>query len=163
MIDNSKVVYLEITTFRGVSIGQHYYGRLTGQYRRSDDVSLRKVMTSREAKWLTRFDSHGYTYRKGDRTSRFDLVEDIRKLALKEYKEHFPNCEILIEGDHIVAQPQLVLWCIDPADMEQMNKIYQDGEDLCGWDWDKEDSTLRRLLKEWRPIADKYGLQERFD
>ena len=159
MIDNSEVVWLEIRSFIGYG-GVHYYGSLRGQSNSSDDYELRKTLTTREAIRLTRYDGHGYIYEKGDTTSRFDTTDEIEELALKEFLNEFPNCKLLINGNHIVVQPEPILWCIDPLDMEKLNKLWTIGDLLCNWDWDKNRKELNELCKQWEEIARKYTKKE---
>ena len=103
---SNQIVYLEITSWYGISIGaEHYYGKLSG----SDTVvELERTLTSRQAKELNKKDSMKYL-KEGSKTGRFDTKEEIIEVALFEYKKHFPDAKILILGRSSLAEPQKIL------------------------------------------------------
>lgn len=110
------IVTLEITCWKGMSIGAtHYYGHLKGyigeEYK---SVELEYKMTASQAAKLNKKDeqltrSSGGLYSRGSVSTRFDTEEQIIKLALKVYKQHFPGADVLILGHSYIAEPQLIL------------------------------------------------------
>jgi hypothetical protein len=61
----SKIVYLEITTWQGISIGAtHYYGQLTG--RGMESIDLEYTITSAQAARLNKTDEQSWGWKAGD-------------------------------------------------------------------------------------------------
>jgi hypothetical protein len=119
-------VFIEITTWMGMSLGAiHYYGELKG-YKSEDEGSrigivLEHGLTQREATVLNKAgDFHYALYKKGAMYRGFSSKEEIIELGLKVWKEYFPNATILILGRNYAAEPQKVL--VGPPNyMEKVN------------------------------------------
>lgn len=162
MMDDSTVIWLEVRSWNGLSIGAiHFYGTLKGQYRRGEEIDVTKILTTEEAKWMSRSDD--WHYKAGDTSSRFEDFDALLDHAKEQVFRNFPQCRLLIQGDKCVAQPVLTVWCSNSEDLERMNKLYQEGVDLCDWDWDKSGCSARldQVSKEWCSIAIPYGWEER--
>lgn len=102
-----KVVKIDMTTFRGWSIGaEHWYGKLSyrlpfkGSWSSTDPtnfkpIELKRQMGEEEAKMLSEKD--GYEWLAGEETTRFDTPEQLDAAGLLVFNELFdPNEDILI-------------------------------------------------------------------
>ena len=143
---NDKVVYLEITSWCGRAVGAvHYYGRLRGDCK--DKIELEKKLTKREAasqnnKW------HGHfgNFKAGELTSGFPNEEQIKTVAKKVWKKHFPKAKILIEGSSSTAEPQTVL--DGPRSIkEKINRLAAQAKKIDYWDKDEE--QMEKLCSKW--------------
>jgi len=141
-------VFVEITTWQGISLGAtHYYGYLRGYLHENDqhihEIELKHPLTQREATKLNKNSGFDYIiFEKGDMYPGFDDIKEIVDLAIKTWKEYFPNACVLVLGKAVHAEPQEIL--IGPHDyMEKINvwtKLAPKG------DW----------TKEWYKIADEF-------
>lgn len=123
-------VTLEISCWKGISLGAtHYYGSLVGynneEYCRYD---IEKVMTQADAKRLSKKDS--FKYREGNKTTRFETKEEIRQLALAQWKQLFPNGTVLLEGRSAYADPQKCLAATNQGLFEQLNALWKEYEKI---------------------------------
>ena len=116
-----KIINLDIKSWQGVSPGAlHFYGCLCGgkPYRK---VEIKKAMTAREARELSKRDS--FHYRSGSTTERFADKDELIQLAVKTYKEHFPAAKVLLLGNPVSAEPQRVLDA-PPRIFKKGNKMF---------------------------------------
>lgn len=98
-MNNNDIVYLEISSFEGISIGAtHYYGKLINNTER---IELAKKITK------SNIDSFKCDYYNiGDYTERFLNEEEVIKNAKKNWKKYFPNAIVLIKGFKSILDPQ---------------------------------------------------------
>jgi hypothetical protein len=109
-IDNTLIVYLEVSSWRGLSIGaQHYYGSLVGHAPEYKRVELYRTLTQADADRLTDRRNDGYKYREGGRTNGFDTPGDVAQFAVKHWREHFPGGKILLKGSAASYEPHTPL------------------------------------------------------
>jgi hypothetical protein len=103
---NENIVYLEVSSWTGISIGAtHYYGKLTCGDKR---VDVKYKLDSTKASMLNRKD-RVKTYRVGDDTNRFDSEHDVIEKALPIWRSFFPKGILLIKGSPSTASPQPVI------------------------------------------------------
>ncbi len=125
-----KLVHVEISTFAGSAINaEHYYGRMCvdeiGNY---EDIEIEGPMTQKVATYLNKKDGvrwgNSYAYhKKGGMTNRFDTENEVRERAIQIWKEHFPEADLLLEGNSCHVCPKRAL--DGPADIVQvLNDIH---------------------------------------
>lgn len=118
-MEDKDEVYIEITSFIGVSIGaKHYYGHLIG-YKDGEytSIELYNCLSAREARKLNRDSWFDAAFREGDMYAGFDTKDDIINLALVKWKHYFPDASILVLGDIAYGKPQEVL--VGPEDYKK--------------------------------------------
>ena len=165
----TQFVTLEITNMQYSAGGEHYYGKLTAygnRYSPSHFKNMdikRKLTDKKEVKYLNQKDGSfiggGKTYFRwkiGDKTNRFEIEEDIQKVALEIWKKEYPECDYLILGRSAVAEPQLILDGKDESLMKTANEIFQEFEKLAEyWDCDDNEKKMDILSKKWFKLFGK--------
>ncbi len=158
-MDNNYVI-LEITSFKDFSIGAtHYYGKLVGNKNGEyTHVEISKEMTQEEADWFNKNDGVKSLYKKGDSTDRFNTKSEIRKEAVKIWKEEFPDAEFLVEGEPALAEPMNCLDAKNFEDKVQLNNIWyaysqipydiKNGYDRSEENWEK----ISKLWKQFEKV-----------
>lgn len=157
-----KGVVLCITSFRGVSPEAiHYYGKLHHYGTKPRvDLEVRRPLSAREARELTKLDRSTYSwykgggYKPGDLTDRFDSILELRAFALKHYKELVPGATLLLVGQYAVADPQE---CLDgPEELKlSINNHWSLLERCGGYEGDRKQAdflfrSYQKLLKKNR-------------
>lgn len=144
---------LHISSYVGISPGaSHYYGSLhyynnKGEYK---DIKLKHRLTAEEAKLLSGQD---FTYEKGEWSERFNSEDEIRELALKEWKKRFPDSVILLEGSSSCASVQHCLG--GPRELKaKINVLFKEAEKIDWYEKDEDlmtkiDDDYMNLLKAW--------------
>jgi hypothetical protein len=159
-----KGVVLSITSFRGVSPGAiHYYGRLH-HYETEPrvDLEVRRALSAREARELTKLDRSTYSwykgggYKPGDLTDRFDSILELRAFALKHYKELVPGTMLLLVGQFAVADPQE---CLDgPEDLKlSINNHWSLFERCGGHDGNRKEADF--LYRSYQKLLKKHKVK----
>jgi hypothetical protein len=146
----NQVAYLEMLRFS--SVGQHYYVHIVFG---GDRFDLYYELTTRQAAALNKTDSRGMSidnvWSKGDRTSRYVEKEHARREAMKQWREMCPDAKALIEGDYVVAEPQMILDGLGHVVEGAANYLFEQCERL-GW-WDKgNDAEVKRLSTKWHNL-----------
>lgn len=143
-----NAVYLEITTWQGISLGAtHYYGKLVYG---AECIELTHSLTATQAAKLGRL--HDWTYREGDRSPHFDMKEEIIELALSTYKEHFPDAYLLVLGKPCYAEPQPIL--DGPSNIKaRINQLCERIEAIGGWEQNYRE--MGRICDEWETIIEE--------
>jgi hypothetical protein len=133
-------VVLTISTWAGMSLGaEHYYGKLSG-YNKGEYVTidLEYPLTEKQAKQLSKKDD--WEYKMGRMCSRFDVKDDVRKVALEEWKERYPDAKILFEGNSASAEPLKCLWAKSKKFIDAFNKLWEENE------------AIPHVSKNWKKI-----------
>lgn len=144
-----RIVVLHITSWvYTASIGaEHYYGKLHGHVvGEKKDVELKRTMNAAESRRLNAKDGFR-SYRAGSETERFDTREEIENLAVKVWREIFPDSVALVEGQTASAQPQRPLDG-DPAIVRRLKRLWMVVE-RCDGDWDKHPKAMRKCSDEY--------------
>jgi len=123
-----KIVFLDITTWSGISIGaEHYYGKLKEHGGNYKSVELEWPMSQKMATYLNKKDrtrsGDSYDcYKKGCPTVRFDTEQEVKDWALEVWKEHFPDHDLLLIGTDCINEP---IRCLDGDSMlsESINQL----------------------------------------
>lgn len=158
-----KGVLLEITSFRGVSIGaQHFYGRLRRyEAKKSIDVELRKKLSAKEARVLTKLDRSAMdwfkgSYKPGDLSDRFDSIIELRAFGLRHYQTLVPGAKVLIVGQYAVADPQE---CLDgPDDIKlSINNHFRLFESCGGHEGDRKKADY--LYRSYQSFLKKHRIK----
>ena len=142
-----NIVYLNITTWSGISIGaEHCYGTLIYI---AEAIELTRKLPVEECIKLNKKDTNfGVRYSPGDLTERFNSYDDIRILAIDTFKYHFPDADILVEGG-CVADPVRIL--VAPNDlMINGNALFKEAEDI-GW-YTHNESRMEEISIMWENL-----------
>lgn len=142
MIHN-KLAVLEITSWRGISIGaQHWYGKLCfydGEYHY---IRLNRRLNTLTAIELNRQSNvgrckHLFHYGSGGHTESFETREHVRQTAHRKWKKICPEAMVLLEGRYGVCDPQR---CISgPAIVRTaINAYVRRVEIIGGWEGNKK-------------------------
>jgi hypothetical protein len=132
-----KVVYLTIRTYIGTLAygASHYYGALNWGTDEKDDIGLPKrgdidlehTLTKREAAALNKDSLFDYNWKAGGKYHGFSSEEAVTKEGIKVFKALFTPDDILVLGDHVVADPQRIL--VGPQDvMDFVNPLVDEKE-----------------------------------
>lgn len=154
-MNRSKFVYLDITSWAGLSLGaQHYYAELQSG---GDEpsVKLTRILTPHQAAKANRYrSSDGFLrVRAGDESDGFDEKDEIYKLALKVWQKCFPQGEILLEGRSSVGDPLKVLACPShPETINIANGIWDEFEAIEGWQYKKNWSKAKAISDRWNTL-----------
>lgn len=144
---NKRVVYLEISSYIGLSPGaSHFYGRLT-RGGGDDHIDLVYSLSEKQATEINKTYRRLYPgddlllVRPGQKYSGFFSKEAIIKQAKKEWKKHYPDGELLILGRSSVADPQHVLE--GPTEIkDKINAWYSRCEEL---EWDYSNPEVDKI------------------
>ncbi len=138
--------YLDVSSYVGISIGaDHYYGHL--KYN-DQKIELKHRLTQKEADLLNKKDGNNYNrYKKGALSERFDTEEQVEKIAIKTWKQHFPDANILIKGSDVYIEPQP---CIDGLKVikDKINRLYKRACKL-GWFDNGNDKIVDEICDEY--------------
>lgn len=109
-----RVVYLTLTTWTEsscVAWAEHWYGRLHQRLPKQCDSTcdVTHKLTRKEARHLNEGDPTAPPYKTGDESGRFFDRQSVIDAALAQWKEHWPDADILILGEQSCLDPQEVL------------------------------------------------------
>ena len=105
---------------------------------------------------MTRKDE-GYRYEAGDTSMRWESKDDLRKVAMETYKDHFPGAKVLIEGQRSCADPQRVLVGPSIGTIIELNGYFMDCEELDWWEGsDEEQAAVEDFCDLWQEVLDRY-------
>lgn len=164
MKDRSAIVYLDITSYRGVSVGaEHFYGKLVNSGEKYEVVELEQVMTKKMAIELNKKDGFGSVGRAGSKTDRFLGKDKLIGFAKKEYKKHFPKAKLLLLGNSSSVSVKKVLDCESEDVLKKCNKLYDEYKKI---EWINRGGFFYRtpegevledeLYGKWAKILEKY-------
>jgi hypothetical protein len=149
-MNDERVVHLYISSWIGTSLGAtHFYGELQGEidseYKK---VELMDTLTSAQA---VRLRKSGYNYLDaGDLYSGFDTRDDVIKMGVEQFRQHFPAADILVLGRSAVADPQKIL--VGPADLIAfVNPLADEAKRIGGYEGDERrmEAIFRKFQKFW--------------
>lgn len=154
-------VFLEVSSWQGVSIGaEHYYGKLV-RYSPYHTVELEYRLTEKQAAEFSKKDD--WKYKAGDKCSRFDTVDEVVKLGIAQYKDFFPDAKILFTGESSTSAEPSKMIDGDPDLMKLANEIWQKYEAI-PWErrgafYDRSPENrkiVNRLTDEWNALFDNW-------
>ena len=156
-MNTGTVIYLKITTWRGMSLGAvHYYGKLNSNNYDDKSIELRKKMTSHEAAKLNKLHGYGSLYKAGSSTEGFDTKDEIIELAMREFKNHYPNVRILILGDAVYSEPKKILWCEEePGIIEIVDNMISECKEINWWEGNNP-KRMDQLSDNWEQILNNF-------
>lgn len=148
------LITLDITTFRGMSIGaEHWYGKLHvrgksdrngtlrggyGAWRHPvGDVELERPLGEEEATYLREKDGDSYWPQAGEMTRRFNSRGEVKDAALEAFQRHFQKEDLLVWDRHGE------MMALAGAKFEEFNKVSERDQ----WKWLHEAGFLQD--KEW--------------
>ena len=156
-----KIVYLTTRTYVGtLAFGaSHYYGTLnwdkheTGEFGLPErgDIDLEHTLTKREAAELNKDSLFDYGWKAGSNYHGFSSEEAVIKEGIKVFKEQFTSEDILVLGDHVVADPQRIL--VGPQDvMDFVNPLVDEKEKIGSYEKSPErtDELFKIFIKYWK-------------
>jgi hypothetical protein len=143
-------IFLEITSFIGISLGaSHYYGKIVGDV---DDkyakVDLKRTLTTAGAAELTERHGDDYTYRAGQSVEGFDTKEEIIALAKATYKDHFPGAKVLVLGRYVYGGPHPVLDGPDGL-AEAVAELIVLAEKIGWWENPHNDAAMKTISRQY--------------
>lgn len=153
-IVQDKAVYLTITTWIGTAaIGaSHWYGKLGTADSYSKFQYLYRAHTAKSAARANKLSGETdplYKTKPGDMTEAFDSKAELIANALNCWQKHYPDREILLEGDHWVAEPTEVLAHPDVAVMERANALWAYYEGMYDDNKSPTSDELNAVSDEW--------------
>ena len=155
-MSTEKIVYLDITSWAGLSLGAiHYYGTLWGHKNGDmEKVELTRFLSARAAAKLTKLHGTDWVYRAGRPYHGFDTRDEIIELAKRTYRDHFPAANILILGKIVVADPQPVL--DGPPDFtNKVNTWVKEAESI-GWYDGGHEQRMDRISDAYNELVRKF-------
>ena len=152
------ITFLHIQTWIGLSPEAcHYNGKL--EARSNPSVELKRILSESDATKLNKIRRRQYPgeklfahFRAGIEYDGFDSRDDLIKLALKTYKAHFPDSNILILGRASVCDPQLILDHPDQALMVSANKLYEKFESYEDYSFKENWPIVEPIAAEWERL-----------
>lgn len=143
-----SIVYLEITSFRGMSIGAtHYYGKLVCP--NANSVELCYQLTKAEVDELNARD-RTMCYREGELSIRFSTRSDIINLVLVDWKKHYPSAQLLVLGRASIVEPQQVL-AGEQKLMDEINILAAQAEECNYWD---DEEAMTQICDKWMTLVE---------
>lgn len=148
-----EIAYLGLTSFIETNpIASHYYADITFQDEKYD---LLHKLSRREAADMNKSDGkkadNTLSWSPGDELSRYTSKDDAVLHAKRQWRKLVPDAQVLIEGSAAYAEPQLVLDGLAPETTEELNKLYQECEDLGWWD-DGNTKEVKAISKRWHDV-----------
>ena len=144
------IVYLEISSYRYIGLGRHYYGRL---HCGNKHIDVTRKLGAPEAAVIRSQTGQKWPCA-GDTSIAFHLEDDVVIRALQVWRDEFPEGILLIRGSAVYAEPQRAL--AGPlALMAEINAMYQRCEELGWWDTqvtEHEDEMLE-ICDRWDEIV----------
>lgn len=153
VLNETHIVYLEITTWVGVGIGaMHYYGSLKD---RDNTVELKTILTQKQATQMNRLRDYN-DYKKGDEYSGFWSQDEVRKEAVKQWKAQFPHSTLLIEGRSSVRGPQPILE--GPEELKIIvNRLAARADEIDWYTYKKHVPEMEKIDQQWEEVMLKFG------
>lgn len=146
---NPKVVVLEVWTYIGASPGaSHWRGALTcGSTRVVLSTKLTKRSLARVIKSFREgaMDVRAKMLEVGDKVEFFVEREDVVGCAIKQWKKHFPDALVLLEGYAGYAEPKQILDGVEPEVAKILNRAAERYE-IVG---DTMPETAEKLNRQW--------------
>lgn len=140
-------VSLEVSSYCGISVGAtHVYGHLV-TFDPHEKIELTRKLTAQDAEKLNKGeDDHFGAYKEGDDTQRFDTLRELRELAIKTFREKYPDAIFLFEDKGCSSDPCKVL--IGPESIiEECNEIHAEAERIGFWGYDED--KMEKLADRW--------------
>lgn len=144
------IACLRLSMYRGIG-NNHVYAQLEAA--EQERTTLLKVLSDSDARNLNRYDRF-CTYEEGVKSNRFNDREEAERLAIKVWKEHYPDAVVLVRGSSAVVDPRYVLDG-PPSITRKLNAIYCKCKELGWWDGGHY-SEVDGLMGEWYDILSKY-------
>jgi hypothetical protein len=83
--------------------------------------------------------------------SRFDNEKEIIDLAIKIIKKDYPQVDILLSGDRVIASVNKVFWGKDQKIVDRINELYKEADELDYYSG-KDDNRMEELDDEFQEI-----------
>lgn len=148
-LTSDGLVFLEITGCIGIG-AEHYYGRLRwcrGTAR--CEQHLTRSIDARDAAYLNRKDGaiKSGRFKPGDKTERFDLVQDVILSGIRCWKEAVPVGRLLVLGSWSAIEPMVPL-AGEPVLVARAAALV-DGALDCRGARDLDDPSYDRIVEAW--------------
>ena len=152
-IAENEIVFLTVSSWRGVSIGaQHYYGRLS-LIEGSQSFDVVYKLSKEDAEhfnnfWSLEGSKELIGYEEGEETSRFRSEKKLITAAKRQFRKHFPNAKVLVLGDRGVVEPQPIL--VGPRQFKsEINKLAKRAKEIDYWEDNEE---MQMLCAKWQQL-----------
>ena len=160
------IIYLDITDM-AIGGGIHLYGKLvhydSGKIwpdNPFEGVKLVYIIDAHQAAKFNRDEPGAFkAYRPGDKTGRFETLEHLYRVAVSEWRTHFPDGQILVVGSNS-AMPRVVLDGLEPEQREHLNAIYQEGEEIGWFDYKRNWKQTNAIIDRWFDALNSYGIEK---
>ena len=137
---SEKVVYLDITTWQGSSVGAvHWYGELKQKGQRP--ITLEAPLSTSHATYVNKQAQRrglGIPYEPGDMYSGFMEREHVIGLARACWKIVYPDAVLLLEGRTGIVEPMPILEAPETWDVAGLNELWALCEELGWWNGGNE-------------------------
>lgn len=156
--EEMRPVFVEITSWKGISIGaDHYYVKVVwyddnDKYHREE---IDDILTGKHAEILNKRErnkavGYRYTYKKGDRIRGFWTRKDAEKKAIKWIEKNIPEHEIILTGSSSAhASVQRCLKHPNKKSLEKINALYKKAESIGFYDDPKNDKKMEKIDKKF--------------
>ena len=147
------LVYLEITSWRGISIGAiHYYGSMVVCNGKLTKTPLMRKITKAAQIELARQDGgdrHLSLYPVGSETERWRSKDALRRAAIRWFNKRYSTEDsMLIEGSFTTCEPQTVLHGKEPF-RSAINELCEQAEECDYWE---DEKAMDRICNRWRKV-----------
>jgi hypothetical protein len=152
---NHKVVHLDISSWRGISIGAvHFYGKLiwddkTEKYS-VGTLELKRPMTAKEALLRNKADEKRII-KPGVSTYQFNTEADVLRYGIKAFNQKFKDSLLMLGGFATAsATHKLYLWPKTFDEQAQrMNDLVDQRTKLNGYKHPKNETKVCKIDDEW--------------
>jgi len=165
-----KVVFLKISSYRGISIGAvHFYARLHyyDEDKKYQTEEIKRILTKKEVLELNKQDRRRYpgcnnTWKVGFEYQGFWSEEDAKEAAINYVKEKMPDVDFLIEGSWGSADVRECIYAKDEAVMTKINKLHERAKKIGFHDNPKHKEKMDRINEQyWRLTGMPYTIYKR--
>jgi hypothetical protein len=157
-----KVAKLEVTSWAGVAIGaEHFYGSFNWCDESNDfkEHRLTKTISQKEASYLNKkmagenTDYIDSRYREGDEVNCFDTVEEVRKVAMKNWRD-ITGCDLLLGGSFACASVEFALDGPDQDVVDRINDLYKQAVEIDFYEDEELEDQMNLIDELFRKIVE---------
>jgi len=142
------LVYLDISTYQGYG-GWHYYAEFRTVYpdeRRT--MELQYTLDVHDAARFNKDEPGAYkAYRPGQKSKRFESLEKLYREAVRQWRDIFPDGDLLLVGEPSSAGPKPILDG-DAGLSARLNPMAEEC-DAIGWYGHGQDERIEQLSISW--------------
>lgn len=152
-----KIVILQLSSWRGISIGAiHFYANLhyEDENEKHQTIELKRLLSKKEVLELNKEDRRRYPtcytrYKVGEEYQGFWTEEDAKETAINYVKEKMPEVDVLINGSWSCIDVAECIYAKDKTIMTKINKLYKQAEKIGFYDNPKNDKKMDRIDEQY--------------